>query len=119
MVITVESVEHVTIKPYMILKNIFNRAPLLSYLAKICKNFNRKPLLTNNEICTKSQITLNLDLDESMKKILINANPHADWPFAWRTHADRWSGIWRNYSSLSIIFRIISFCTYAMEIYRI
>ena len=39
--------------------------------------------------------------------------------FAWRTHADRWSGIKQNYSSLSVILRIISFCTYAMEIYRI
>ena len=119
MVINAESVEHVTTKLYMILKNIFNLAPFLSHLTKICKNFNRRPLLTNNEICTKSRITPYLDLDESMKIFLINANPHSDWLFAWRTHADRWSGIWRNYSSLSIILRIISFCTYAMEIYRI
>ena len=73
MVITAEYVEHVTIKPYMILKNIFNRAPLLLSIAKVCRNFNRKPLLTNNEkFYTKSQITPYLDLDERINKYLVN-----------------------------------------------
>jgi hypothetical protein len=64
--------EHVTIKPYMILKSIFPLAPLLFSIAKVCINFNRKPLLTNNEkFCTKSQITPYLDLDERINKYLV------------------------------------------------